>query len=118
MRRLAVDKALANMIRLQELMRQPGLLGRAKALQRQVNRLRHKIPGNVLSCFDRLMCHGRTPVAALSETGACGNCHLKLPLFEVLQIRQATDQIPTCPYCGCFLYAAPGFPATQGQMAA
>jgi len=115
---LAMDKVLANMIRLQELMRLSGRPKRGKAPQRQVKRLRNKIPGNLLEAFDRLLHHGRTPMAALSESAACGSCHLNLPRFEVLQVRRATGQIFTCPYCGCFLYAAPGSQDTGEKMAA
>jgi predicted nucleic acid-binding Zn-ribbon protein len=72
----------------------------------EVNRLRDRLPEDVLRRFNRLIEHGHRPIVSLSESGACGSCHLKLPPDQVLDFRRAPDQIHACPHCGCVLFAS------------
>lgn len=108
-----MNKTLANLIQLQELMRRYENSGHLANLRRQVERLRAKLPKNILRQFDHLAELGRLPVAQVSESGACGSCHIKLPLADVLHIRSSDHQFPICPFCGCFLYVASAVPAEE-----
>ena len=71
----------------------------------EIKRLRDRLPDNLLRRFDRLIEHGHKPVAPLSESGACGSCHLKLPPDQVLDFRRSPDQVHACPHCGCVLFS-------------
>jgi len=75
----------------------------------RVEQLRAKVPANILRRFDHLAERRRFPVAELSNSGACGNCHLKLTPSDVLRFRRALqserDAVSTCPFCGSFLYS-------------
>jgi predicted nucleic acid-binding Zn-ribbon protein len=103
-----MHKALENMLRLQELTRESQMRHRrSKVLDAEIKRVRHRLPGDLLRNFDHLLAHRRTSVAALSETGACGACHLMLPPNQILHIGWAAREIHTCPHCGCYLYALP-----------
>ena len=95
---------LNHLIRLEELTRDYEREGRSTKLRRQIDNLRAKLPENVLRRFDRLAEHDRLPVAQVSESGACGSCHLKLPPADALRIRSSSHALPVCPFCGCFLY--------------
>lgn len=81
--------------------------GNPTTVQRtKIDNLRAELPVNILRRFDHLTKHGRLPVVPLSESGACGSCHLKLPPADVLRIRSSSHALPVCPFCGCFLYAS------------
>ncbi|MGB8368604.1 MAG: C4-type zinc ribbon domain-containing protein [Limisphaerales bacterium] len=101
-----MNKTLTSLIQLQELMRRYENAGHPASLRRQVDRLRTKLPKNILRQFDHLAELGRLPVAQVSASGACGSCHMKLPPADMLHIRSSDHQFPICPFCGCFLYAA------------
>jgi len=105
---MIMNKTLTSLIQLQELMRRYENTGHPASLRRQADRLRTKLPENILRQFDRLAEHGRLPVAQVSASGACGSCHLKLTANDVLRLRHAlesnTENVLACPFCGCFLY--------------
>ena len=92
------------MIRLQELTLQARRAAAEPSAERRVLRLRGRIPEEYLSRFDRLLQRRNVAVAAISETGACGACHLQLPVGDVWVAREASEMLASCPYCGCFLY--------------
>ncbi len=98
-----IEQVLGKLIQLQ-LMVRSGMGGNLRGEEGE--RLRAGIPQKYLQAFDRLVRHGRTAVAKLSETGACGSCHLKLPAALASHIEHASDQVYLCPHCGCILYAA------------
>jgi predicted nucleic acid-binding Zn-ribbon protein len=103
-----MHKALQNMLQLQALLRQPAVPRRLQRVQEaEIKKVRHRLPADLRRHFEHLLHHGRSPVAALTESGVCGNCHLKLTPSQVLHIHWATEQIHSCPHCGCFLYAPP-----------
>lgn len=106
------------MIELHELTSQPPPAREEAKRQRQIERLRRKLPKDLLRAFDHLVHHGRIPVAPLSGSGACRNCHLNLPPADVLSLRRATDEIHACPYCGCLIYALPDPGTTDSRLAA
>jgi len=89
---------------------------KTKARGQEINTLRGRLPDNLLRRFDRLIEHGHRPVAPLSDSGACGSCHLKLPPDQVLDFRRAPDQVHACPHCGCVLFASA--PLRQAQATA
>ncbi len=92
----------AQLIRLQKLSRH--IKPRPRGSQKEVERLRAEIPEQFLRSFDRLAQQGRMAVAMISESGACGSCHLNLPPATAIRIRHTADLIHCCPHCGCFLY--------------
>jgi len=79
--------------------------------------LRAKLPEAILRRFDHLAEQGRRPVARVSPSGACGNCHLKLPSADAGRVRQEPDELHVCLHCGCWLHASPEA-ATQKSLAA
>jgi predicted nucleic acid-binding Zn-ribbon protein len=103
-----MNTTLKNLIKLQELMQQGEDGGRSIELDKQIERLRNKLPKAILGRFDHLSERRRFPVVKISETGACGNCHLKLTPGDTLRFRQtqtSEEIVLTCPFCGCFLYS-------------
>ncbi len=96
----------AQLIRLQSLSSKVQAKPRARGAQKEAEQLREQIPETLLRGFDRLIGQGRMAVATLSESGACGNCHLTLPPATAVRVRHTPEQIHTCPHCGCFLYDA------------
>jgi predicted nucleic acid-binding Zn-ribbon protein len=102
---MIMNATLKDLIRLNELVRQYEPEGCPARLHKQVNQLRAKLSTNILRRFDRLAEHGRRSAAQVSKSGACGSCHLALTPGDMMQFRNAQDQVFTCPHCGCFLYS-------------
>lgn len=98
-----MNTILKEIIRLEELQRQSHIRGKAQDLSQEIDHVRAGLPEDVLRHFDHLTKIRRLPVAGLSKSGACGNCHMKLPPADVLNLR-GTSILMTCPFCGCFLY--------------
>lgn len=113
-----MNQTLALIIQLHELMLQPARPRQQAERQKQIDRLRRKVPAGLLRAFDHLVLHGRIPVAPVSQSGACRSCHLNLPPGDVLSLRRAAEQLHNCPYCGCFIYAAPDPALTENRLAA
>ncbi len=101
-----MNNTITILTRLYELTEQNGQKRPAPARRAETDRLRDRLPEDLLRRFDRLVERGHRPIAPLSASGACGSCHLKLPPDEVLEFRRAPDQIHACPHCGCVLFAA------------
>jgi len=99
-----MNGTLVMMIRLQELTLRARRPADAADVEKRVLRLRGRIPEEYLGRFDRLLQRRRVAVATISETGACGACHLQLPVGDVWVAREASEMLASCPYCGCFLY--------------
>jgi predicted nucleic acid-binding Zn-ribbon protein len=99
-----MNKTLAMMIRRQELTIQGRRAAAASSIERRVLRLRGKIPELYLTRFDRLLQRRRVAATAIPESGACGACHLHLPVGDVWMVREASGMLASCPHCGCFLY--------------
>ena len=117
-----MNETLKNLIRLQELTQQYEREGSMVGLRKQIDRVRARLPEAILRGFDHLTQHGRLPVAQVSESGACGSCHLKLTPGDALRLRRAQetneDHALTCPFCGCFLYVATAVPQENKATAA
>jgi len=101
-----MNNTITVLTRLRELTEQDGGKEHGAARRAEITRLRDRLPEDLLRRFDRLVEHGHRPLASLSESGACGNCHLRLPPSDVLDFRHAPDRVHVCPHCGCMLFAA------------
>ena len=101
-----MDETLERMLRLKELMKKGRDRKRPPEWQKEVDDLRGKIENDLLRRFDHLIDRGRAPIGLLSESGACGNCHLKLTPDLILHMRSTPGRGFSCPYCGCLLYVA------------
>ncbi len=105
-----MNKTLANLIRLQELLEQHEQGDDTEDLRKLTDRVRGKLTEAHLRRFEHFAQRGRSPVAQVSESGACGSCHLKLTPGDSLRFRRPQDpkedRVFTCPFCGCFLYVA------------
>lgn len=114
-----MNTTLKTLIRLEELTQQYEKEDRRTNLRKQINDLRARLPESLLRRFEHLTQHGRLPVAQVSESGACGSCHLKLTVGDALRLRHPQDAkedcVLTCPFCGCFLYVATA--VTEGKEA-
>ena len=97
-----VHAILANLLKLQQL-----TLGtpRGPHMRRTIKQIRDSLPEKTLLNFDHHLNRHRPAVAVLSASDGCGKCHLKLPRDNALRIRWETDQLHTCPNCGCWIYA-------------
>jgi hypothetical protein len=123
---VATNRTLEHLIELQQLILRPDIQ-KARS-DRQVKKLRAAIPADMLRSFDRVAEHGRTAVAMVTASGACGSCHLKLPTGFASAVLGMHVGIEKCPHCGCFLYSgamlsavkvskqanSPGAPAKSG----
>lgn len=115
-----MNATLKNLIALQEVTHHYEENGQAPSEWGQIEQLRVKIPANILRRFDHLAERRPFPVVQMSESGACGNCHLKLTPNDVLRFRRASEPDQenafTCPFCGCFLYSpAEGLETTKAS---
>jgi predicted nucleic acid-binding Zn-ribbon protein len=72
-------------------------------LDQKINRLRHKLPGPVLSQFDALQRQSPDAVVQLSD-GMCLGCHQELSSSLAARIRQSRDLV-RCGHCGRFLFS-------------
>ncbi|HUJ11891.1 MAG TPA: C4-type zinc ribbon domain-containing protein [Verrucomicrobiae bacterium] len=99
-----MNKTLAMMLRLQELTLRARRSGGPAGVEKDILRLRGAIPEEYLSRFDRLLQRRRVAVAGISQSGACGACHLQLPVGDIWLVREASEILASCPHCGCFLY--------------
>ena len=77
-------------------------------LDQKINRVRHRLPGPLLSQFDALLRQGPDAMARVIE-GICQGCGAALP-HHVAQRVQNERELPCCPECNRFLYSAPHAP--------
>ena len=101
-----MDETLERTLRLRELMKKEHERGRAPKWQKEVDALRGQVDADLLRRFDHLVDRGRAPIGLLSESGACGTCHLTLTRDQVIHMRNTPGRGFPCPYCGCLLYVA------------
>jgi predicted nucleic acid-binding Zn-ribbon protein len=107
-----MNRQMELMLQLQELV----LMRRAKEMvqpdsdpseyalmDQKINRLRHKLPGSVLSEFDALLRQWPDAVAQLSAR-VCQGCQQSVPAQVVARSVQSRD-LARCPHCGRFLLA-------------
>jgi predicted nucleic acid-binding Zn-ribbon protein len=70
--------------------------------EERILKLRAKIPGAILSHYDRLCASGKKGVALLRDQ-ICTGCHLRVPLGVVLELKHGED-IRLCENCTRYLY--------------
>jgi len=97
---------MENLLALQELQLQTG--ARSLENDRQILELREPVPEPVLAHFDRLIARGKMGVA-IARSGACGECHLRLPSGTIAALAYTND-IHLCDNCGRYLYLPQGEP--------
>jgi predicted nucleic acid-binding Zn-ribbon protein len=87
--------------------------GRKTGKETERARLRAEIPEPILGHFDRLVARGKKGVAVIRR-GVCTECHLRVPLGNLLVLAKGTD-IQICGNCGRYLQLPeeekPGQPA-------
>lgn len=78
--------------------------------------LRAKVPGQILSHYDRLMARGKKGVAVVRH-GVCGECHIQVPIGSLGALTFGTD-IQLCGNCGRYLYLPEDEPMGHEAVAA
>jgi len=96
-----MNKTLLLLIQLQNLIL--GNDGDLSAVSGRIECLRSYLPETYLSKFDRLLRRRRLAVAALTDSGTCGNCCSSLPIGDSIAIRRERNVVHACRQCGCFL---------------
>jgi predicted nucleic acid-binding Zn-ribbon protein len=76
--------------------------GAAKA---QIEKLRAKVPPQIIGHYDRLMARGKKGIS-LVKRQVCSECHMSVPIGTVVTILKGAD-IQLCGNCGRYLYAYP-----------
>jgi predicted nucleic acid-binding Zn-ribbon protein len=71
-------------------------------VEARIAKLRAKIPGPVLSHYDRLGDQGKKGVALLLNQ-TCTGCHMRVPVAVVFDLKHAED-VCLCDNCGRYLY--------------
>ena len=82
---------------------------------RRIQRLRKKIPNQILGHYDRLMVRGKKGLAAVRNQ-VCGGCHMRVPIGTITTIMHGMD-IQLCYNCGRYLYLPEDEPVYTGQAA-
>lgn len=98
-----MSDVLVNLIRLQNSVYAGGAEKTAAPSEEQIAQWRNSLPETILCKFDRLAAQGHLPLAQLTPSGACGGCHMKLPISDALAIQAASHSVGACPFCGRFL---------------
>lgn len=70
--------------------------------ERELGRLRRKIPQPYLEHYQQRRARGKPPLAAVVE-GVCRSCFLQVPTGLMQELRSGNDVV-ACPHCGAFLY--------------
>ncbi len=73
-------------------------------LEQKIKKLRHKLPGGLLSQFDALIRQAPDAVAQLSPEGQCLGCHQAVPSRLAVRVQQGSDLV-RCQHCGRFLFS-------------
>jgi hypothetical protein len=66
-------------------------------------KLRAKVPPQVLGHYDRLRARGKKGVALVRENNVCAECHMQVPVGTVITIMKGED-IQLCGNCGRYLF--------------
>jgi predicted nucleic acid-binding Zn-ribbon protein len=81
-------------------------------LNQKINRLRHKLPGPVLSQFDALIRQEPDAIAQVLD-GICQGCGETIPAHVAAQVQNARELVH-CHHCGRFLYSEQHAPPYVG----
>jgi predicted nucleic acid-binding Zn-ribbon protein len=107
-----MNKHLELLLRLEELLlrmqaSRPSVAFTAEA-ERQISRLRHQVPGAILSRFDELARQYANPVAPVTE-GVCQGCQNRIS-HRAAKVVQRISEVATCEACGRFLVSVEQIP--------
>jgi predicted nucleic acid-binding Zn-ribbon protein len=83
-----------------------------KSLDQKINKLRHKLPGDLLSQFDGLLREKPDALAQLSD-GVCLGCHQEVSSQLAERIQYARG-LARCKHCGRFLFSEQHAPRYLG----
>jgi len=73
------------------------------AVQAAAEKLRAKVPPQILGHYDRLRARGRKGLALVRDNNVCAECHMQVPIGTVITIMRG-DDIQLCGNCGRYLY--------------
>jgi hypothetical protein len=73
------------------------------AAKAAAEKLRAKVPPQVLGHYDRLRARGKKGLALVRENNVCAECHVQVPLGTVITLMKGAD-IQLCGNCGRYLY--------------
>ncbi len=73
------------------------------AAQAAAEKLRAKVPPQILGHYDRLRVRGKKGLAQVRDNKVCAECHMQIPLGTVLTIMKGED-IQLCGNCGRYLF--------------
>jgi hypothetical protein len=69
-----------------------------------IEALRALIPTSILNHYDGLKARRKKGVAAITERGFCGGCHIAIPRGRILELGRDEHALGVCDHCGTFLY--------------
>ncbi|MCL5097833.1 MAG: C4-type zinc ribbon domain-containing protein [Candidatus Omnitrophica bacterium] len=95
---------LALMRKAQAVIQPQGDSGDFAALDQKINKLRHKLPGPILSHFDHLMRHNPDAVVPISD-GQCAGCHQEIDP-QMAARAHSSRELVHCPHCQRFIFPA------------
>lgn len=73
------------------------------ATQAAVEKLRAKVPPQILGHYDRLRARGKKGLSLVRDNKVCSECHMTVPIGTVITIMRG-DDIQLCGNCGRYLY--------------
>jgi hypothetical protein len=73
------------------------------AAKANAEKLRAKVPPQVLSHYDRLRARGKKGLSLVRDNRVCTECHMQVPLGTVVTVMKGED-IQLCGNCGRYLY--------------
>jgi predicted nucleic acid-binding Zn-ribbon protein len=73
------------------------------ATKSAAEKLRGKVPPQILGHYDRLRARGRKGLALVRDNKVCAECHLQVPIGTVVTIMKG-DDIQLCGSCGRYLF--------------
>jgi hypothetical protein len=75
------------------------------AVKTAAEKLRAKVPPQVLGHYDRLRARGKKGLALVRDNKVCSECHMQVPIGTVITIMKGED-IQLCGNCGRYLFVA------------
>jgi len=73
------------------------------AVKAAMEKLRAKVPPQILGHYDRFQARGKKGLAMIRENNVCAECHMQVPLGTVITIMKGSD-IQLCGSCGRYLF--------------
>lgn len=73
------------------------------SVKASAEKLRAKVPPQVLGHYDRLRVRGKKGLAVVRENKVCSECHVAVPIGTIITLMKGED-IQLCGNCGRYLY--------------